>query len=224
MSEPVIPVVPVRRTGPAAWLYRMKDWVEAQAHKPHAAASLFGLAFVESFIFPIPPDGLLIPLATFRPKRAFHLAAIATLGSVLGAFVGYAIGYFLWYDGVGPAATYSGLAEFFFDRVPGVTQGGFERVRELYQEHGFWVIFTAGFTPIPYKLFTVTAGTAQIGLLTFFVASAVSRAARFFLVAALLYFFGERVRVFIDRYLGWLTIAFTVLLVGGFVVLTYVLD
>ncbi len=225
-TPPTLPAdVPARRSysGPAGWLYWLKDWVEGLAAKRHAVALLFVLAAAESVFFPIPVDVLLIALCVSLPRRSFWFAAVCTAGSVLGAFGGYAIGYFLWYHGAGDAQTYSGLAQFFYDHVPGFTEANFEAVAAKYRELGFWAIFAGGFTPLPYKLFTITAGIVQLNLATFFLASLVSRAARFFLVGALFFFFGRPIKAFIDRYLGWLTIAFVVLLVGGFVLLKYAL-
>ena len=213
-----------RYSGLVGWLYRLKDWVEGLAQKRHAVAILFVLAFCESIFFPIPVDVLLIALCVSVPTRSFWFAAVCTAGSVLGAFGGYAIGYWLWYDAVGTdVQAYSGLAEFFFAHVPGFTEANFEAVAAKYRELGFAAIFAGGFTPLPYKLFTITAGIVQLNLATFFGASLISRAARFFLVGALFFFFGKPIKAFIDRYLGWLTIAFVVLLIGGFMALKYVL-
>lgn len=191
---------------------RLYDWVLSWADTPWGPLALFLLAFAEASFFPIPPDVLLLALALGASRKAFRFAAIATAGSVLGGALGYYIGYELWYSG----AAYSGLANFFFEYVPGFNVEKFEVVRTLYNEHGFWVVFTAGFTPIPYKIFTILAGLSHINFLTFMIASAVSRAGRFFLVSALIYFLGERVRKFIDRWFNLLSIAFMVLLIGGF--------
>nr|BCX01734.1 MAG: cytochrome b561 [Bacteroidota bacterium] len=223
-SEPGVelsPAAEARYRGPVGWLYRLKDRVEAMATRPYAVPALMGVAFLESSVFPIPPDVLLIALCLVSPKRAFYLAWIATLGSVLGGLAGYGIGYALWYDP--QTGAYSALARFFFDHVPGFTPARFEGVQALYERWNFWVVFTAGFTPIPYKLFTITAGVFHVHLGWFTLASLVGRAGRFFLIAALLYFFGPPIRRFLDRYLGWLTIAFVLLLFGGFLLLRYVL-
>ena len=210
-------------SGPAAWLYRLKDWVEGLAQKRHAVTILFFLAAAESIIFPIPVDVLLIALCVSVPRRSYWFATICTIGSVLGAFVGYAIGYFLWYDVTGDGQTFSGLAQFFFAHIPGFTEAGFETIRAKYEAYDFWIVFTGGFTPLPFKLFTISAGVFKLNLIGFILAAIVSRGARFFLVASLFHFFGAPIKRFIDRYLGWLTILFVVLLVGGFVALKYVL-
>lgn len=194
---------------------RLYDWVLSWADTPWGPLALFLLAFAEASFFPIPPDVLLLALALGASRRAFRFAAIATLGSVLGGALGYYIGYELWYS----AGAYSGMANFFFEYVPGFHLERFEVVRELYNQHGFWVVFIAGFTPIPYKLFTILAGLSHISFPTFMIASAVSRAGRFFLVSALIFFLGEQVRGFIDRWFNLITIAFMVLLIGGFILI-----
>ena len=202
----------VERTERPNMIRRLYDWVLSWADSRWGTLALFLLAFAEASFFPIPPDVLLLALALGATHRAFRFALIATIGSVLGGALGYYIGYELWYNG----AVYSGLANFFFDYIPGFHVERFEAVRELYNQHGFWVVLTAGFTPIPYKIFTIMAGLSKINFATFMIASAISRAGRFFLVAALIYFLGERVRGFIDRWFNLVTILFMVLLVGGF--------
>ncbi len=220
------PSIPPARsyTGIVGWLHALKDWVEGLAEKRFAVGILFGLAFIESIFFPIPVDVLLIALCVSVPKRSFWFATVCTAGSVLGAFGGYAIGYWLWYEsGVGGIQSYSGVAMFFFDHIPGFTEANFEAVAAKYRELGFWAIFVGGFTPLPYKVFTISGGIVQLNLVTFFVASLISRGLRFSLVGGLFYFFGEPIKAFIDKYLGWLTIAFVVLLIGGFFALNYML-
>lgn len=210
-------------SGPVGWLYWLKDWVEGLAEKKFAVGILFVLAFCESIFFPIPVDVLLIALCVSIPKRSLWFAAVCTAGSVLGAFGGYAIGYWLWYEGTGDVQAYSGVATFFFDNLPGFTEANFEAVAQKYHELGFWAIFAGGFTPLPFKVFTISGGIVQLNLVTFFVASLMSRGLRFFLVATLFHFFGEKIKGFIDRHLGWLSVLFVVLLIAGFVALKYVL-
>lgn len=224
MLEPPL-VSPTRSySGVLGWLHALMDWVEGLAEKRFAVGILFGLAFIESIFFPIPVDVLLIALCVSVSKRSYWFAAVCTAGSVLGAFGGYAVGYWLWYEATGTGVqAYSGLATFFFDNIPGFTEANFEAVATKYRELGFWAIFVGGFTPLPYKIFTVSAGIVQLNLVTFFVASVISRGLRFFLLATLFYLFGEPIKAFIDKYLGWLSIAFVVLLIGGFIALEYVL-
>lgn len=191
-------------------LNKLKAWVESFAHKPSAGIALFIFAFVESSFFPIPPDALLIILAISYPKKSFIYAAISTIGSVLGAYLGYFIGYFV-YDTIGIK-----IIEFY-----GV-QHQIQYVLNKYQENGFIAIVTAGFTPIPYKVFTILAGfNKTIDLFTLTFASLIGRAGRFFLVAGLIYVFGTGVKSFIDRYLDKLTIAFMLLLIVSFFILKY---
>lgn len=194
-----------------SYLHRMKAWVEGYAEKPHAAWALFVIAFTESSFFPIPPDVLLIALAVVAPRKSFKYALICSVGSVLGGMLGYLIGL-QFFDAVG-----SRIISFY-----GV-QSQYENVQALYQENAFWAIAIAGFTPIPYKVFTIAAGAFQIPFSTLVLASVVSRPARFFLVASLFYFFGATIKTFIDRYFELLTVAFTVLFLLGFVVIRWVI-
>lgn len=201
-------VEPARRL--ASLPKRLYDWTLHWAETPYAMPALVVLAFAESSFFPIPPDALLIVLALGMPARAFRYALACAIASVIGGMAGYAIGYWAW----------QGTQGFFFEYV--FSRESFDYVAGLYQDNAFWAVFTAGFTPIPYKVFTIAAGVFEIDFATFVVASAISRSARFFAVAALIYFFGPPIRRFIDRYFNWLAIAFTVLLIGGFVILKYV--
>lgn len=191
---------------------RLYDWVLHWAETPYGAPALFLLAFAESSFFPVPPDVLLIALCIALPVRAWRFASLALLGSVLGGILGYAIGWSAW----------SALEGVFFSYVPGFTPAVFARVQALFADYDFWVVFTAGFTPIPYKVITIGAGVFRINFTVFVVASLVSRGLRFFLVAWLLHRYGPGIRAFIERYFNLLSIAFLVLLVGGFVLLKYV--
>ncbi len=202
------------------WVRKIYDWILKWAETPYGPIALFILSFAEASFFPIPPDALLIALVLGARTKAFKFASICTVGSLLGAFLGYAIGYFVWWSG---DQSFSNVAVFFFDNIPGFTEDIFYRVQELYKEWDFWIIFTAGFTPIPYKVFTITSGAFEINLPMFAFASLVSRGARFFLVAFLIWKYGEQIKGFIDKYFNLLAIAFTVLLIGGFVVIKYAL-
>lgn len=201
-------------------LRRLYDWILHWAETPYGPLVLFGLAFMESFIFPIPPDALLIALVLGSRTKAFKLALNCSIGSVFGALIGYGIGHVLWWNTSGE---FSSLAMFFFNNVPGFTTELFNNVKSLYAEWDFWIIFTAGFTPIPYKVFTVSSGAFEINIVMFIFASLISRSARFFLVAFLIWKFGEQIKSFIDKYFNWLAIAFTVLLIGGFAVIKYII-
>ncbi len=191
---------------------RMYDWVLHWAETPYGAPALFLLALVESSVFPVPPDVLLITLCIALPSRAWRYALLASIGSVLGGLLGYAIGWGAW-----PLVN-----SFFFTYIPGFTPELFHHVQELFSAYGFWVVFTAGFTPIPYKVITIGSGVFQINLAIFLIASVTSRSLRFFLVAWLLHRYGPGIRDFIDRYFNLLSILFLALLIGGFLLLKYV--
>jgi membrane protein YqaA with SNARE-associated domain len=194
-------------------LRRLYDWTLHWADTPYGPAALFIMSFAESSFFPVPPDILLIALCLGAVKRSMLFALQCSLASILGGMFGYAIGHYLWYvDG----GEYSRLALFFFDHVPGFTEALFRRVQVNYDQYGFWYVFVAGFTPIPYKIFTIASGVFEMNFAGFVLASAVSRSARFFLVAGLIRLFGRHIRTFIDKYFNILTIVFTILLVGCF--------
>ena len=190
---------------------RLYDWVLSWSESRWGAVALFVLAFAESSFFPIPPDVLLIALCIGATAKSFRFAAICLAGSVFGALVGYTIGHFAWQT---PSGEFTALANFFFEHVFTIEQ--FNEVKALYDQYDFWVVFTAGFTPLPYKLITISGGLFSINLPMFFVASVVSRGLRFFIFAALIWKFGAPIKSFIDKYFNILAILFTVLLVGSF--------
>lgn len=195
-------------------------WVLKWSETPYGIVALFILAFSESVFFPIPPDVLLIALAMGSTVKSFRYAAICTIGSVSGAFLGYAIGHFVW---IMPEGEFTGFANFFFNNIPGFSTGLFNGIKALYNEWDFWVIFTAGFTPIPYKVFTVTSGVFDINLVMFFIASLISRGARFFLVAWLIWKYGPDIKRNIEKYFNLFAYGFTVVLIGGFVLVKYLI-
>jgi membrane protein YqaA with SNARE-associated domain len=202
------------------WIRSIYQWVLNWAQSPYGAIALFILAFAESVFFPIPPDVLLIALALGAAAKSFRYALICTVGSVTGAFVGYGIGHFAWITAGGE---FTGFANFFFNNIPGFTVSLFNNIRDLFIEWDFWIIFTAGFTPIPYKVFTITSGVFEINFVMFFLASLVSRGARFFLIAFLIWKFGPGIKRFIDKYFNLLALGFTVFLIGGFVAIKYLI-
>lgn len=202
------------------YLRKLYDWVLHWAETPYGAIALFILAFAESSFFPIPPDALLIALVLGARSKAFKFASTCTIASVAGALAGYAIGHFLWWTS---SSEFSSIANFFFNNVPSFTQQSFFDIQKMYSKYDFWIVFTAGFTPIPYKLITISSGAFNISLPMFVIASVISRGARFFLVAFLIWKFGPQIKTFIDKYFNWLAIAFTILLIGGFVVIDYFL-
>lgn len=188
---------------------RLYNWVEHWAQTPYGVWVLFLLAFAESSFFPIPPDVLLIAMAVTHPKAGLKFAAICTLGSLLGGALGYLIGWqFMAVIGESIVNFY-GLT----DKVA--------HIEELYRQYDAWAIGIAGFTPIPYKVFTISAGMFKVDFGVFLLASAVGRAGRFFLVGGLIYLFGKPIQAFIDRYLNLLVIGFTVLLIGGFILIKF---
>ena len=179
----------------------------AQAEKPYALWMLALIAFVESSVFPIPPDVLLIPMVLAAPGRAWLIATLCTVSSVAGGMLGYAIGALL-FEAIGrPILDFYGYAS------------QFAEFRSAYNDWGAWIVFGAGLTPFPYKVITIASGVTGLNLVTFMIASVLARGGRFFAVAALLWWFGEPIRSFIERNLGWLTALFFVLLLGGFLVL-----
>ncbi len=198
----------VKSGGPLKRLYDYcMDWIAG----PYGVWTLFVIAFVESSFFPIPPDVFLIAMCIAAPTRAFKYAAICAAGSVLGGMFGYALGF--WFmESVGQQIIgWYGLEHKYLS------------VQSLYQRYDAWAVGAAGFTPLPYKLFTITAGAFEINFVTFVLASLVSRSARFFLVAAIIWKFGKPVKDYIDRYFNIITIVFMILLVGGFVLVKYLL-
>ena len=198
------------RPGPVRRLY---NWVLHWADTPYGVPALFLLAFAESSFFPIPPDPLLIALCLGAATHSLRFAAIATAASVAGGIIGYGIGAGAWH-----------LAEpWFFDYVPGVSQEAFDGVRALYDRWDFWAIFLAGLTPIPYKVFTLSAGVFAINFPVVLAASVLSRGLRFFVLAGLIFKFGKPIEAFIDRYFNLLVTVFGVLLIAGFLLIEFVL-
>ena len=190
---------------------RLYDWVLSWADTKYGVPALGIVSFMESSFFPVPPDPLLMALCLGKPKRAFWYATVCTVASVLGGILGYFIGWALW----------DLLSNFFLTYV--FTQEAFDYVGRLYQQNEFLAVLGAAITPIPYKVFTVTAGVFQISLISLIIASTIGRSARFFIEAGLIYFFGERIRSFIDKYFNILVTLFFILIVGGFVLIKYLL-
>ncbi len=190
-------------------LRRLYDWVLEMAAHRHAAWALSFVAFLESSVFPIPPDVMLVPMVLAERLKAWTYAAIATVSSVLGGVAGYAIGYFL-FELIGrPVIGFYGYSEAFGDFA------------SRYNDYGAWIVFLAGITPFPYKVITIASGATQLNFLVFLVASIAARGLRFFIVSALLYWFGPPIRDFIERRLGLVTAVFFILLIGGFVLVKY---
>lgn len=202
------------------WIRDLYDWILKWSDSKYGTVALVVLSFSEASFFPVPPDVLLIALALGARSKAIQYGVLCSIGSVVGAIFGYSIGQFLWWSGEG---AFSGLALFFFDAIPGFTRDIFYQIQDKYEIWNFWIIFTAGFTPIPFKLFTITSGAFSINFLMFIIASTISRSARFLLVSGLIWKYGAPIQEFIDRYFNKLAILFTILLIGGFFLIKYLL-
>ncbi len=182
------------------WVRELFHWVVDLAETPYATWALFGVSFAESSFFPVPPDALLIALCVGQPERSLWFALVCSVASVLGGAAGYGIG---WVGG-------RPLLQRLFNPQR------LEKVRSYYDRYNAWAVGIAGLTPLPYKLFTVSGGALQINFKVFVLASIVSRTLRFFAVGLLMRWLGESAQLFIERHLGWLSIAFVILLIVGF--------
>lgn len=185
-------------------LRRLYDWVLSLADHPQALWVLALVAFAESSFFPIPPDVLMIPMILARPSRAFVIAAVATVASVIGGFFGYFIGAVL-FDSLGHP-----LLEFYGKAAQ------FDEFAARYNDYGAWAVLIAGVTPFPYKVITIASGVTHLSLPVFAISSLIARALRFFIVAALLWKFGAPVKEFIEKRLGLVFVLFCAILIGGF--------
>ncbi|NNF99073.1 MAG: DedA family protein [Desulfobacteraceae bacterium] len=190
-------------------LRKLYDWIVRWADTPYGTWALFLLAFAESSFFPVPPDVLLIALAVAKPKKALWFAFVCSIGSVVGGILGYFIGWHFM------ASIGNRIVEFYglTDKV--------EYIEVLYNRYDAWAVGVAGFTPIPYKVFTIAAGMFKINFTVFLFASLVSRSARFFLVGGLIYTFGPTIQTYIDKYFNLLAVSFTILLIAGLVLIKY---
>ena len=192
-------------------LRRLYDWTMDLAGHRRANSALAAVSFVESSVFPIPPDVLLIPMVLADRAKAFRIAFICTAASVLGGMLGYGIGVFLFEEIGRPLLEFYGYAP------------KFAEFQAKYNDWGAWAVFIAGVTPFPYKVITILSGVTALDLFIFTAASVAARGLRFYIVAGLLWKFGEPIREFIEKYLGPLFVLFCVLLVGGFVAIKFFL-
>lgn len=190
-------------------LRRLYDWTIDLARTPYALWALAVVAFIESSVFPIPPDVLMIPMIIARPSRAFVIAGVATVASVLGGILGYGIGWGLFETVGRPVLEFYGKDAYF------------DEFALRYNDYGAWMVLFAGVTPFPYKVITIMSGATGLSVPVFMVASVLARGLRFFVVAALLWKFGAPIRDFIERRLGLMFTLFMVLLIGGFVAVRY---
>ena len=210
--RPLAPGKPSQAWANPLWLMRrLYDWVLHWADTAYSVWALAVIAFAESSFFPVPPDVLLIALCLGAPGRSLYFATVCSIASVVGGVLGYVIGSFIWVQ----------VSDFFFSYV--FSREVFDRVADLYHANAFWAIFTAGLTPIPYKVFTIAAGVFGVNFEEFLVASILGRSGRFFAVAGLIWACGPPIRNFIDRYFNLLSIVFVILLIGGFLVVKYLL-
>lgn len=182
----------------------MYDWALKVSKSKHAMLALFLVAFSESLFFPIPPDVMIIPMVLAAPKKAWNIAILATFGSVLGGYAGYYVGEYLYDIIAVPVLEFYG----YMDKL--------ESFKEYYEAHGYWIVFGAGFTPFPYKVITVASGILDLDVYVFGMASLVSRGARFLIISALLWKFGEPMQKFIKKHLGILATLFFILLIASF--------
>jgi membrane protein YqaA with SNARE-associated domain len=185
----------------AWWHYhrRLYDWVIHWSHTSHAQAALFILAFSESSFFPVPPDVLLAAMSLGAPKKWLRFALLCSIASVIGGTFGYLIGMFLW----------ELIGQWVFAHLAfiGLTEPNFAKFQAWYDKYDFWIVFTCGFTPLPYKVCTIS--------------SALSRSARFFRVAGLLGWKGEKIRPVLEKYFNWFSFAFVILLIAGFLAIKW---
>jgi membrane protein YqaA with SNARE-associated domain len=190
-------------------LRRLYAWTIGWADRPGGIWALFALAVIESSVFPIPPDVLLIALCVGAPRKSFRFALVCAVGSVLGGVIGYGIG--LWgYEMIGQPI----VRAYHGEEV-------MQKIKLWYDEYGFWGNLAAAITPIPYKVFTIASGVFKFEFLSFLAASLIGRSVRFFAVGGLIYFVGPHVKVFIDKYFEWVALVATGLLIGGFIALRY---
>jgi len=192
-------------------LQRTYDWAMAKASHRNAYPILALVAFVESSVFPLPPDLLIVPMVLATRSSAWRVAAVATAASVIGGFLGYGIGALL-FDSVGrPLLDFYGYAQ------------DFEAFQVRYNEWGAWIVLMAGLTPFPYKVITIASGVTHLDPVVFGISSLVARGLRFYIECALLWWFGPPIRNFIEKRLPLLTVLFFVLLFGSFLVIRYLL-
>ncbi|MBO6281700.1 MAG: DedA family protein [Alphaproteobacteria bacterium] len=186
---------------------KIYDWIIGLSGNKHALVCLFAISFIESSFFPIPPDIMMIPMILATPKKAWEIAGVCTVASVIGAYLGYVIGVYFFQLIAEPLLNFYGYLEKFND------------FKKLYEEYGAWIVFGAGITPFPYKIITIASGVVHLNLFVFTVASVIARGLRFFVIAWLLKTYGEKMRTFIEKNLGWLSVLFLILLIGGFMLL-----
>ncbi len=190
---------------------KIYDWTIRLSETKQAVWALAGVAFVESSVFPLPPDLLLIPMCVAERRRSFFYATICTVASVIGGLLGYAIGYYFFETWGKDILSFYGM------------MGKYGALKDKYDQYGGWIILAKGMTPIPFKLLTIFSGAMHLALPVFIISSIGARAMRFYLVAGLLWKFGAPVRTFIEKHLTWVALAFLILLIGGFFAIKYII-
>ena len=208
-KTPLLMFLCVPFTSCARFIRFLYDWVLSWAHSKFGTIALAALSFMESSFFPIPPDVLQLALSVERPRRSFYYAFVSAIASVCGAALGWYIGYALW----------ESLEHVFVPSI--ISEGAMNQVDKFFDEWGMLALFGAAFTPIPFKAFTISSGIGGMSLPLVLLSSLVGRSLRFFLMAALIFFLGPRVKTWIDKYFGLLTLALLALLVGGFACLKF---
>ena len=193
-------------------LKRLYDWVLHWAETKYGLPAMAFVSFIESSFFPVPPDPLLLALSLGKPGKAIIYAIICSVASIAGGVLGYLIGWTIW----------ESVSDFFFTYL--FSHETFNYVGTRYDENAFLAILGAAFTPIPYKVFTISAGVFKINLAIFILASAIGRSARFLIEGILIYLYGESIRNFIEKYLKWLSLIFFILLVIGIYVVKFALN
>ena len=190
-------------------LHQMYDLMLKLSAHTNAMFFLFLVAFAESSFFPIPPDVMIIPMVLATPNKAWRIAGLATLASVLGGYFGYVIGAFC----------FDWIAKPILEMYNALEQ--FQEFEDYYHKFGAWIVFGAGLTPFPYKIITIASGVVHLDLFVFTVASVLARGMRFFFVAWLLKKYGEPMKIFIEKNLGWLSVLFLILLIGSFMLIKW---
>jgi len=210
-----VPAAPDQRGKVPGWHLhrRLYDWVLSWADSRHSGWALFAMSFAESSFFPVPPDVLLMPLVLGNRRKWIRFAAMCSIASVVGGIAGFLIGLTVW-ESIHQTV--------FALHLPGINAENFAKAAAWYERYDIWVVAAAGFTPLPYKVITISAGMFRIDFVTFLIASAASRSARFFLVAALMGLVGPTVKPFIDKYFNLLCVLFMLLLIGGFAALKHI--
>ena len=188
---------------------KIYDYTLDLAGRKNALAWLFAISFIESSFFPIPPDIMIIPMVLATPKQAYKIAGVALIASILGGYLGYAIGVFGFEMIAKPLLTFYGYMD------------GFTKFENYYHEYGAWIVFGAGITPFPYKIITIASGVVRLDLVVFTIASILARGFRFYIIAWLLKRFGTPMKTFIEKNLNLLSIIFLILLIGGFAIIKW---